>query len=63
MKNKSTYELCVRINEIAKEMDNLQLEHNKIVSELYERMPHLKDDVNIQPKVKVRKYENNRFIK
>lgn len=63
MKDKSLFELCTRLNEINKEMDNLEMEQSKIVKELWERIPSLKDDVNIQPKKRERKYESNRTIK
>ena len=59
MKDKSLFELCTRLNEINKEMDNLEMEQSKIVKELWERIPSLKDDVNIQPKKRERKYGNN----
>ena len=57
MKDKTLFELCTRLNEINKEMDNLEMEQSKIVKELWSRIPSLKDDVNIQPKKKERKYE------
>ena len=57
MKDKTLFELCTRLNEINKEMDNLEMEQCKIVKELWERIPSLKDDVNVQPKKKERKYE------
>ena len=60
MKDKTLFELCTRLNEINKEMDNLEMEQSKIVKEILERIPSLKDDVNIQPKKRERKYENNR---
>lgn len=63
MKEKSTLQLANRMNEIEIEINNLQIEYNKIVHELHDRMPNLKDDVNIQPKKRVRKYEDNRFNK
>ena len=48
MQNKSTYELVMRINELMKERDKIDIEHNEIVKELQRRMPQLKDDKNIQ---------------
>ena len=69
MENKSDFDLITRINEITKEQQQLELkiikldmEFNEIVQELWDRIPSLKDDVNLQKK-KVRKYEDNRFIK
>lgn len=62
MKNKTTLELAYRINQIEKEINDLSIEYNIIVEELKRRMPKLENDVNLQKK-KVRKYEDNRFIK
>ena len=59
MKDKSLFELCTRLNEINKEIDALEMEHNKIIKEMWERIPSLKEDVNVQPKKKERKYGNN----
>ena len=53
------FELCTRLNEINKEIDALEMEHNKIIKEMWERIPSLKEDVNVQQKKKERKYENN----
>ena len=63
IENATLFELCTRLNEINKEMDNLEMEQNKIIKELWDRIPSLKDDVNIQPKKRERKYESNRTIK
>lgn len=62
MKEKTLLELANRLNEIEVERNKLDLEYNMIVNELWNRIPSLKDDVNLQKK-KVRKYEDNRFIK
>lgn len=58
----TTKELAERLNAIMIEqyrlemkMNELNNEHNEIVYELWKRLPHLKDDPNIQPKKKVRK--------
>lgn len=59
MKEKTLLELANRLNEIEVERNKLDLEYNMIVNELWNRIPSLKDDVNLQKK-KVRKYENNR---
>lgn len=59
MKEKSTLELANRMNEIEIEINNLEIEYNKIVHILHDRMPHLKEDVNIQPKMKVRIKDND----
>ncbi|MBQ2870335.1 hypothetical protein IJE86_01395 [bacterium] len=50
MKDKSIKDLVDRINQIMVEMNNLEMEYNQIVYELWDRIPSLKDDVNIQPK-------------
>lgn len=54
MKEKTLFELANRLNEIEKEKNKLDLEYNKIVYELWGRIPTLKTDANIQPKKKVR---------
>ncbi len=63
MKEKSTLELGQRLNQIRVELQRLWIESNQIIEELHDRLPHLKNDVDMQPKKRVRKYENNRFIK
>lgn len=45
------FELCQRMNQINQEINELEIEHNQIIQELHNRLPHLKDDVDIQPKV------------
>lgn len=57
MKDKTIADLANRLNEIMKEKNRLKLlisdldkEYNSIAYELWERIPSLKDDVNIQPK-------------
>ena len=59
MKNKTTLELVNRLNKINKEINDLEIEYNKIVNELWERIPKLKDDVNMQ-KVKTKGDKNGR---
>ena len=68
MKNKTTLELAFRLNEVARQIDKLEMEYNQIIDTLCERIETLKDDVNMQKK-KSRKlkytkgvfkyYENN----
>lgn len=60
LKDKSIKELVDRLNEINKEKDKLDIEiivlndeYDKIVKELWDRIPKLKDDPNLQ-KVKVK---------
>lgn len=59
MKEKTILELANRLNEIEIERNKLDLEFNMIVNELWQRIPSLKEDINLQKK-KVRKYEGNR---
>jgi hypothetical protein len=63
VKEKSTLELGRRLNQIRVEVQKLWIEHNQIIEELHNRLPHLKNDADMQPKKRVRKYEDNRFIK
>lgn len=51
--NKKVFNLVERMNEIDREIMNLEIEYNRIVKELHEILPSLKDNENI--KVKVRK--------
>jgi hypothetical protein len=48
MQDKTTYELVMRINQLMKERDKIDMEHNEIVKELQRRMPQLKNDENIK---------------
>lgn len=54
LKEKTTFELATRLNEIMKEQNALDLEFNSIVYELWDRVPSLKEDVNIQPTIRKR---------
>ena len=63
MKEKTILELANRLNEIEIERNKLDLEYNMIVNELWQRIPSLKEDVNLQKKRVRKRYENNRFIK
>lgn len=68
MKNKSIKELVFRLNEILKEQQQLGIkqitleeeqnklnqEYNEIVYELWNRIPGLKDEPDIQPRGRVR---------
>ena len=51
LKQLSVIHLVNRINEIRVERQQLDIEYNQIVSELWERIPSLKNDENMQPKV------------
>lgn len=50
LKHISTIDLVHRLNEINVERQNLDIEYNKIIYELWDRIPSLKTDCNIQPK-------------
>lgn len=49
-------------NEYELELLMLDKEFNAIVYELWERIPSLRNDEDLQPKMRVRKYENNKNI-
>ena len=59
MKEKTVFQLAMRLNEIIKienstgtSTPELDEEFNAIVYELWDRIPSLQDSVDIQPKVK-----------
>ena len=54
LKSKSVYELAMRLNYIMVEQQQLDLEHNRIVQELWDRIPSVKESPDIQPKVRKR---------
>ena len=58
MKDKTTKELVIRMNEINKEIDLLQIEYNRIVKELWERVPTTKTDESIQMKKRIKTKED-----
>lgn len=49
--NQTILSLANRLNEITREIQDLELEHNSIVHELKRRLPKLKDDKNLEEKV------------
>ena len=51
----------MRLNEIQKELDILQIEYNRIVQELWRRIPSTKTDDNIQMKKRIK--TNDKGIK
>lgn len=51
LKNETTLNLAHRLNQIEVEKQKLDLEYNQIVQELWDRIPSLKSDENMQPKV------------
>lgn len=54
-KDKETvFNLVTRLNQIMIEQERLDIEYNKIIKELWDRIPTLKNDPNLQPKEKVR---------
>lgn len=52
--NKSVIALANRLSEINIERDKLDMEELAIMHELWNRIPSLKDDVNLQPKVMIK---------
>ena len=61
MKDKTVLELAKRLNEIEKERNSIDIrllelneEYNKIVYELWDRVPSLKEDIDMQPKKMVK---------
>ena len=57
METKTTKDLVMRMNLINKEIDTLILEYNSIVKELWRRYPTLKNEVDIQPKIRIKTKE------
>ena len=58
METKTTKDLAMRMNLINKEIDSLLLEYNSIVKELWKRYPNLKNEVDIQPKIRIKTKED-----
>lgn len=61
METRTTLQLATRLNEITKEHNELELklvklekEYNDIIHELWERIPNVRDDVNLQPMTRSR---------
>ena len=50
----TVYDLAMRLNMIMVEQQKLDLEHNAIVQELWDRIPSVKDSPDIQPKIRKR---------
>lgn len=50
IKDKSIKELADRLNAIMIEKNNLDMEYNQIVKELWDRIPSLKTDPNLELK-------------
>lgn len=57
MKDKTVLELATRLNEIDKQLNELQIEYNRIVQELWNRIPTTKVDDNIQMKKRIKTKE------
>lgn len=55
LKHTPTIDLVHRLNKIDVERQNLDIEYNKIIYELWDRVPTLKEDENMQPKIIKRK--------
>ena len=54
LENIELVDLVKRLNEIRWEQDKLEIEHNQIIKEIWNRIPSLKDDENLQPKTKTK---------
>jgi len=54
LKSWAVYDLAMRLNMIMVEQQKLDLEHNAIVQELWDRIPSAKDSPDIQPKIRKR---------
>lgn len=54
LKTWTVYDLAMRLNMIMVEQQKLDLEHNAIVHELWDRIPSIKDSPDIQPKIRKR---------
>ena len=54
LKSWTVYDLAMRLNMIMVEQQKLDLEHNAIVQELWDRIPSVKESPDIQPKVRKR---------
>lgn len=50
-------DLAHRLNQIRVERQNLDIEYNQIIEELWKRIPNLKEDPNMQLK-KVKRLDN-----
>ena len=48
MKDRELFELVQRLNEIMVLRNQLDIEYNQIVERLWEKVPSLKEDVNVQ---------------
>lgn len=55
LKHTPTIDLVHRLNKIDVERQNLDIEYNQIIYELCDRIPTLKEDENMQPKIIKRK--------
>ena len=49
LKSWTVYDLAMRLNTIMVEQQRLDLEHNQIVKELWDRIPAVKESPDIQP--------------
>ena len=50
LKHTSTIDLVHRLNKINVERQNLDIEYDQIIYELWDRIPTLKENENMQPK-------------
>ena len=54
LKTWTVYDLAMRLNMIMVEQQKLDLEHNAIVQELWDRIPSVTEHPDIQPKIRKR---------
>lgn len=52
-------EIMIKKNKLVMEIARLDKEYDEIIYELHDRLPNLKDDPNLQPKQRRRKYEQS----
>lgn len=55
LKHTATIDLVHRLNKIDVERQKLDIEYDQIIYELWDRIPTLKEDENMQPKIIKRK--------
>ena len=55
MDREKTFNLVVRLNQIRLEQNKLDIEYNEIIQELWDMIPSLQADPNVQPKTLVKR--------
>lgn len=59
MKDRELFELAQRLNEIMVLRNQLDIEYNQIIERLWEKVPNLKEDKNVQKLVLKRKEDKD----